>query len=185
VLELQTDHGPAADDGWLVSEMRSHETSLRAYLAWRFPAIRDVDDIVQESYLRVWRARAAAPIQSIKALFFTVAKHVAHDELRRRVRSPIVRNADVNMLEVAGRPGGEGITDEERIALLVEALDQLPARCREVVVLRKLRQLRQKEVAAMLGISEKGVENQLARGLARCREYFEARGISNFFGEEG
>ncbi|HEY9250672.1 MAG TPA: RNA polymerase sigma factor [Rariglobus sp.] len=171
---------------WFTEEVCPHEASLRSYLAGRFPAVRDVDDVVQESFVRIWKARAERPILSARAFLFTAAKHVALDGLRRLRRSPIDAGHDVSAMDIASdQPtGAEALSREEKVRLLVEAIDGLSARCREVVILRKLRLLSQKEVAARLGISEKGVEIQLARGLTRCREYFYRRGIRDFFGDE-
>ncbi|MGH8021273.1 MAG: sigma factor, partial [Opitutaceae bacterium] len=44
---------------WFREEIRPHEPELRAYLHGRFPSISDVDDLVQGTYLRLLRARAA------------------------------------------------------------------------------------------------------------------------------
>jgi len=41
--------------------VQPHETALRAFLVARFPALTDVDDLVQETFSRVLRAQAAAP----------------------------------------------------------------------------------------------------------------------------
>jgi len=71
----------------------------------------------------------------------------------------------------------------EKVRLLVEAIDALPRRCRKIVILRKLELIPQSEVAARLGISEKGVENLLSRGLSRCRQYLRKRGVHNFLND--
>jgi hypothetical protein len=48
----------AALRAWFAEEVQPHDAQLKAYLRGAFPAVRDVEDVVQESYLRVWRARA-------------------------------------------------------------------------------------------------------------------------------
>ena len=68
---------------WFAEEVHPHESHLRSYLRGRIPADRDVDDVVQDSYLRVWRARAARPIHSATAFHFTIARHLALDALQR------------------------------------------------------------------------------------------------------
>ena len=50
-------------------------------------------------------------------------------------------------------------------AAAAEAFDRLPERCREVVWLRRVEELSQKEVAARMGIGEKTVEKQVAKGM--------------------
>lgn len=180
--------GPTSDRlRWFVEHLQPHEASLRAYLHGSFPAVRDVDDVVQESFLRVWRARAAQPIVSARGFLFRVARHLAIDRLREDRRSPIEAVGDLADLPVSeDQPTvSDAVSRNEKIQLLVAAIDRLPAKCREVVVLRKLHLLPQREVAERLGISEKGVEIQLSRGLARCRDYLRARGVDRLFCDEG
>lgn len=171
---------------WFSEEVAPHEPSLRAYLRSSFPDVRDVDDVVQTSYLRVWRKRAAAPIQSARAFLFTVARHLALDTLRHNRRSPIESVANLAGVDVLDEcpSASASASRAERIQLLVQAIDALPARCREVVILRKLKFLPQRDVALRLGISENGVEVQLTRGLARCRAYLKKRGVTSFFTDE-
>lgn len=168
---------------WFAEEVHPHDSALKSYLRSSFPAIRDVEDIAQESYIRMWKQRAAEPIRSAKAFLFRVAQHLALDTLRRERRSPLETVGDLAALNVLDHAPGvhERLSQNEKIQLLIEAIDALPARCREVVILRKLKLVSQREAAALLGISEKGVEIQLARGLTRCREFLQARGVTHFF----
>src|SRR5438045_4860523 len=68
---------------WFVSEMQPHRSALRAWLLARFPTLGDVDDVVQESFARVLRAREAGPIRSTRALLFATARNLALDTVRR------------------------------------------------------------------------------------------------------
>ncbi|MEO7797185.1 MAG: RNA polymerase sigma factor [Opitutaceae bacterium] len=167
---------------WFVEEVKPHEPVLRSYLRGSFPAVRDIDDVVQESYLRMWKARAAQPVRCAKAFLFTVARHVALNLTARERRSPLIAVGDLAALPVLeeGKNSSETAQKNETLRLLVEALATLPPRCREVTVLRKLRGLSQKEVAATLGIAEKTVDEQLARGVRRCEEYLRKKGITRF-----
>ncbi len=168
---------------WFAEEAQPHGPALKDYVRRAFPTLRDVDDVVQESYLRLWRRRAEEPIRSARAFLFSVAQRIALDGLRRRRRSPVDSIASLEALPVADETpvAPERLGEEEKIALLVAAIDALPGRCREVVVLRKLHLLSQRETAARLGISEKGVENQLARGLERCRVWLRRHGAEHLF----
>lgn len=176
----------AEESRWFAQEVQVHDTALKHYLRRSFPALRDVEDIAQESYLRLWRQHAADPIRSARAFLFTIAQRVALDAVRRLRRSPV--DAEVNLRDVEvpdqAPAAHESLSRSERIQLLIEAIDALPARCREVVVLRKLKLVSQRDTATLLGISEKGVENQLARGLERCRDFLRRRGVTNFCGHD-
>ncbi len=171
---------------WFSEEVVPHEPSLRAYLRASFPSVRDVDDVVQTSFLRLWRQRAAEPIHSARAFLFTVARRLAIDALRHHRRSPVHAVDDLSRLPVMaeGPSGHAAASRAERVQLLADAIDALPARCREVLILRKLKFLPQREVAARLGISENGVEVQLTRALARCRAHLQKRGVDACFADE-
>ena len=62
--------------------------------------------------------------------------------------------------------------------MLSAAVRGLPERCRQVLTLRLLYGMAQKEIAAELRISEHTVKAQLAKGMRRCADYFEERGVS-------
>ncbi|MBI4623324.1 MAG: RNA polymerase sigma factor [Verrucomicrobia bacterium] len=177
---------PPDHSRWFEDEVHAHDRQLKCYLRGSFPSVRDVDDVVQESYLRVWKRHAMRPIVSAKSFLFTVARHLALDVLRHERRSPIDSVGDLAALGVLdnGATVHEIVSKHEKVELLIAAIDALPARCREVVILHKLKLLPVREVAAKLGISEKGVEIQLKRGLVRVRECLRRRGIGSLLGPE-
>src|SRR5690242_2234646 len=74
---------------WFTEEVHPHERSLRSYLQGAFPQLGDVDDVVQESYLRTLRAKASQPIRSARGFLFSVARRLVLDILRRDNASPI------------------------------------------------------------------------------------------------
>src|SRR5882757_3892641 len=111
---------PPEQSRWFAEEVHPHDGQLKAYLRGNFPSVRDVDDVVQESYLRVWKAKTAKPIASAKAYLFTVARHLALCGVMED--RPSV--ADV-------------LTEQEKIELLTDALAALPARPRAILLLHK------------------------------------------------
>ena len=164
---------------WFAEEVQPHDSRLKSYLRGAFPSVRDVDDVVQECYLHVWRRQIASPILSARSFLFKVARHLAIDVVRRRSRSPYDDVADLAALHVLDdKPhAADAACTTEEIDLLLDAIQSLPPRCREIVVLRKLRGLSQKEIAQRLGISERTVEVQGTKGLDRCEEFLRKRGI--------
>jgi RNA polymerase sigma factor (sigma-70 family) len=165
---------------WFVEEVEPHEFRLRAWLAGRFPQLRDVDDIVQDTYVRLFRARRSGAIRSVPAFLFTAARNAALDVFRRQKTSaadPLYEVAGLSVLEE--RPNGaESAVTSQELEILAEAIRELPERCRQVFTLRKIYGLSQREVAAHLGIAEHTVEVQMGKGARRCAEYLRARGIT-------
>jgi RNA polymerase sigma-70 factor (ECF subfamily) len=135
--------------------------------------------VVQESYLRVWKARTVERIECARGFLFRVARNVALKILDHERASPIIPVRDLASLPVVEeRPdAAESACTREEIHLLAEAIDSLPVRCRQIVILRRIRNLSQKEIAAQLGIAEGTVEVQVYRGVKRCAEYLRRHGV--------
>lgn len=171
---------------WFAEEVRPHEPALRAWLRSRYPSLSDVDDIVQESYLRLLRARQAGPIDSAKAYLFGIARHVALGVFRKNRNSfniAVNSFADSDTLEASGDVV-EAVSIRQESALAVDAIKSLPDRCREIVTLRTLHHFSYQEIALRLGLSEDTVRVQMARGIKKCALYLRERGVNNREGHE-
>ncbi len=144
---------------WFTEEVQPHEPSLRSYLRGSFPAVRDIDDVVQESYLRVWKAGAVQPIHSARAFLFAVARRLALDLVRRNRVSPIESVGHLGTLDVLEdwQNVVEDVGRRERVELLAEAIAELPTRCREVFILYKIKGRSRRETADELGLADKTV----------------------------
>jgi RNA polymerase sigma-70 factor (ECF subfamily) len=168
---------------WFNQEVHPHDGQLKAYLRGAFPAVRDVDDVVQESYLRIWRAKAAQPIQSAKAFLFKVARHLALDLVRRNKISPVEAGYDFDLSRVldSAPDAAQALLNQDLFNHAVDALITLPPRYRDVIVLHKLRGLSHREVAAQLNLTERTAQKYCSVGMERCAEFLKARGITGFF----
>ena len=164
---------------WFPAEVQPHEATLRAWLRSRFPSLPDLDDIVQESYARLLRARETGRVAYAKAFLFTTARNAALDLFRRRVTAGTDSIAEMEQLHVIEDAPSvpDAVSRQQELALLAEAIRNLPDRCRQVLTLRKLYGLSQKEIAARLGIAEHTVEVQVGKGMRRCADYFAERGL--------
>src|SRR5258708_4430421 len=132
---------PEADPTqWFNHEVHPHDAQLKAWLRGSFPSVRDVDDVVQESYLRLWKAAAREPIRSAKGFLFLVARRVALNFIRKDRNVPFDAYGEAAASRVIeDKPNArEAAILQERIDLLADALMSLPPRCREIVILHKV-----------------------------------------------
>lgn len=173
------DSHPTKETRWFFEEVHAHAPSLRAYLRRAFPWLDDVEDLVQESLARLWRAGQAGHVRSGKAFLFATARHAALDLGRHRQVVPMDSVGDMARLSVIDEEPGvtEEVSRREELELLADAIRALPDRCRQVLTLRKIYGLPQKDIAARLGISVHTVEVQTANGMRRCAEFLRRRGL--------
>lgn len=166
--------GATSDDALLVlyaNGDRAAATELTARLAPRLlpfcnRMLRDLaeaEDVVQESMLRLWKMApdwvpgAAKPSTWV----FRVASNLCTDRLRKR--------RGVGLDEIAepadDTPGAEAqMMQAERLSALDAALQILPDRQRQAVVLRHIEGMSNPEIAEILEISVEAVESLTARG---------------------
>lgn len=155
-------------------EVQIHAKDLRAWLQRRFPRLKDPDNAVQEALMRVWRRMNKQPISgSLRALLFVTARNLAIDEMRRNQIIRIDEVAELERLPVyMNKPNAADMAAKnQELEILTLAIQSLPQRCRQVLTLRKIYGLSQKEIAAQMGISEHTVEAQVANGMRRCADF--------------
>lgn len=161
-------------DAWFVTEILVHEAALAHYLRRAWPHVDELPDLRQEVYVRVYEAAAKARPQQPKSFLFATARHLLTDRLRRGRIVSIEPAGDFESLNVLI----DEVSPERRfgarqiVKRLAEALERLPDRCRQIVWLRRVEELPQKEVAQRLGITEKAVEKQIAKGMRLLADYY-------------
>jgi RNA polymerase sigma-70 factor (ECF subfamily) len=166
---------PEGDEvsGWLRQQIALHEINLRAWLKAGFDSRLDLDDIVQEAFLRLWRARLRNELQAPKAFLFATARNLAIDQFRshRVARSDSLVQVDLSNVLDDNAGVFENVARAQESAILAEAIQALPARCRQIMTLRIVYGLTQKVIGEKLGISDRTVAAQLAIGTRKCSEF--------------
>lgn len=152
---------------WVGREILPHEADVRAWLRRSMAPPGEVEDIVQDAYCRLVGMADVSHISNPRAYFFTVARSIVIDRMRRArvVRMETMTEID-SMNVVWDDPSPERITAARRELERVRGLIAgLPTRCRRIFELRKIEGLSQREIAQRLGVTETIVENDVGRGL--------------------
>jgi RNA polymerase sigma-70 factor (ECF subfamily) len=154
-------------DDWFAREILSHEAALVRYLKRSWQNYDEIDDLRQETYVRVYEASTHRRPTEPKSFLFTTARHLMTDRLRRKRIVSIEATGDIEALNVSvDELSPEQVAGgHQELRHLAAAFDLLPPRCREVVWLRKVEGLSQKEVAARMGITEGVIEKHITKGV--------------------
>jgi len=143
---------------------------LHAYARQRVGCAETAGDLVQDAFARVL-ARGIR-LEQPRAYLYRVLINLIHDRGRCAARLPQIL-AEAHLFE--NEPPAEEMTPLEALASreartrLREAIEGLPVRCREVFVLHRFEGLRQREIAARLGITQSTVEKHIAAALVHLR----------------
>lgn len=163
-----------------IDDVQVHRDALEGWLRLRFPSISDTGNLIDESMSRVWRTLSGNGVTSSpRALLFATAHNLAIDHVRRDRIARMEQVDDVRELPIPEeRPTpADATARNQELQLLTEAIQALPERCRQVLTLRKIYGLSQKQIAERLGISEHTVEAQVANGMRRCAQFLGRLGL--------
>lgn len=130
----------------------------------------DAEDIVQDAFLRVWRAMQLGLVRSPRAVLFKTAHNLALNHLRNpRNHVPDPASGSAEAMHKAPTAEEQMIVDEDLDACR-QAFVQLPLRCREALTLRVVDELSYKEMSERLGLSVSTLEKHFIRGRRLCRD---------------
>lgn len=150
---------------------------------WMLRNREEAEDVVQEAYLRAFRAFSAFKGEAIKPWLLVIVRNAAYTALqaRKRTGSLILLSDDLKTRKdgealeavcLAPSPEAMVIAEGERQQLLA-ALAQLPLKYRDIVVLREMEGLSYAEIAEVTGTPIGTVMSRLSRGRAELRKALE------------
>ncbi|MCK9504639.1 MAG: RNA polymerase sigma factor [Porticoccaceae bacterium] len=135
----------------------------------------DIEDIVQETFLRTHQAQLNEHISYPKSFMYTAAKNLAINYLGRYEKKNTLLVGDMGELDVYSCDSSlESVIEaDEKFAIFCQAVSTLPTKCRRVFMLKKIYGFSHAEIGRQLNISEKTVERHISKGMARCYEFVE------------
>lgn len=136
---------------------------------------KEIEDIVQETYVRICQLDNHDAITKTNAFIMKTARNLALDYIKKaetRLTDGIESEEQYEAYANSGKdPLFEEAASNEEFAHFCESVRRLPLQCRRVFVLKKVYGYSQKEIAKELSISESTVEKHIADGLKRCATF--------------
>jgi len=161
-------------DAWFVREILPLEAALMQFLRHNWRDRGDVEDLRQEIYARVYAAAKREIPQSPRAFLFTTARNLLINRAQKANVIPIDAVADLDALGIeldAPSPDRSAIARQE-LRKLQDALDQLPPRHREAIILGRIEGLTGREIARRMGIAETTASQHLKLGMMALTEFY-------------
>lgn len=149
-----------------------HQTAIRRIIARYCAHPEDIEDLAQHTFLRGFAAETKTRIREPKAFLLRIARNLALSEIKRhgRIYTDSLEDCEASaVLKDDGQASAEDRLDTTRkLAALSMAVAQLPPECRDVLLMRKVEQLRFKQIATRLNVSVSTVEKRVAKALHLC-----------------
>lgn len=124
------------------------------------------EEIVQELFIELWVKRHQLEIENLNAYLYTATRNRVLMGLRAKKIE--LDNAALDFLE--SHYSADGLIMEKQLNQEIdEAIQELPEKCREVFILSRKQQLSNREIAELMNISVKTVENQITKALQKLR----------------
>lgn len=173
---LKVDSATVGDEHtFLVDLDRRYRVPLIRYFTKRIREAYDVDDLVQEVFIRLARQAALDSVQQIDSYVFQTAANVILDRARRQaVRQHRLHHAlEESDLPTDDRSPERVLTAEQQLDLALQALAELSENTRNVFLLSRYEGMRHEQIAAHMHMSESGVRFHLAKAKAHLAQRLE------------
>ena len=159
---------------WFIREVFPLEAALMQYLHHNWRNEADLNDLRQEVYLHLYEAARTNRPDPVKPFLFKIARNIIINRVRRSQIVPIDAVADIDALEIATTiPGPDRtVLARDELRALQSAIERLPLRVREAVVLARIEGLSGKEIALRMNVSESAVSHYIDRGLQALAKMF-------------
>jgi RNA polymerase sigma-70 factor (ECF subfamily) len=149
---------------------RATLSPLRRYLTRLLGNTAEAQDVAHDAYVRVFPDGTNPVGEQPEAVLFTTARRLAINRLKRRSISPFdTAPADTDGATAPAPGVAQQVMARQELALLEQAIADLPEGCRAVLLLRKVELLTHREIADRLGIAVSTVEKQHLRALRLLR----------------
>jgi RNA polymerase sigma factor (sigma-70 family) len=157
----------SATNGWFIREVLPLEALLMTFLRRNWSDKTEIADLRQEVYVRVYEAAQKQIPDQAKPFVLTTARNLLINRMRREHVVPIEAMADLDTLGIVLDEAGpdRNVMAREELRRVQAALDRLPPRCREAIVMKQVDGLSRSEIATRMNVGEETVKRHLTNGM--------------------
>jgi len=157
---------------WLAEHVLPCERGLRDWLRRRMAQPQDVDDVVQETYAILAALADVSHVRQPRAYVYQVAQSVVLQQLRRAQVVSMEMVAEFDRLPITGEDASPErlASSRQELNTVTALIAQLPEKCRQAFILRRVEGFSQREIAERMQISENTVEKHVCKGIRLLME---------------
>lgn len=159
----------------LLMELTSDELLLFAIGFLRNKEV--AEEIVSDVYVKIWEKRSEIiNIKNLKSYLFICVKNGCLSYLRKTKNEKIISIDEIRNFHFIPVEGPENdLIDKEALNIIYKAIGELPPKCKLAFTLAKINGLRHKEIAEVMCVSEKTVNNHIVLAIKKISEILKLR----------
>jgi len=157
---------------------------LLSFFLRRVKNAGEAEDLTQEVFSRLLRERSGDDIADAKGYVFRIALNLLRDQSRRESVRHATLLSDVYDARVTGlvaelvedRHPERVLLAKDEVGRVVRALEALPERTRDMYILFRLENMKQRDIAQLYGLSQSTVEKEVVRATLHLALWLERSG---------
>lgn len=175
------------EESAVTAEFVRCESFLKRFLRRFLSHPQDIEDVVQDTFLKAYNAEQKRTIHMPKAFLFQVARNTALKALNKKSREITESIEELEVPEVYYDEVSvvEQVEIQQKLGLFCESALHMSPKVRRTFLLRKVYGLSHREIADQLGIAVSTVEKHVAKGLEVCSAYVSEAEASNPVAQKG
>jgi len=138
----------------------------------------DIEDIVQETFIRAHEAEVKKRIDHPKAYIYKTARNLALNFIAKKENTSMSKLEDYSEPDVYLEDLAKinEVESKEKFRLFCAAVRDLPPQCRKAFIMKRVFGFSIRDISTKLGISESTTEKHIAKGVLRCADYLNENG---------
>lgn len=146
----------------------NHSESLRNFIYYKCGDLQQAEDIVQDSFVKLWKNCAKVVFEKAKSYLYTIAKNAFLNEVAHK---KVVLEHQVHLVNDRTNETPEYVLEEQEFMVkLKKVIADLPEKQREVFLMSRIDKKKYSEIAETLNLSVKAVEKRMSLALITLRE---------------
>lgn len=152
---------------------REHNQALLRFLVTKLHSEQEARDVAQEAYVRILNLDTPELVSHLRAYLFKTAANLAIDRLRARAVEHRVLELDFFEEPLREPDPGRGLAASEELEVIARCLQELPAKCRQAFLLRRIDGLSSSEISKVLDVPERTVRYYIVETIVYCQARLE------------
>lgn len=146
---------------------RDYAKTVRNFMLFKCGNTAQADDLTQDAFVKLWKNCAKVPLEKVKSFLFTVVKNDFFNQVEHQ---KVVLKYKQTKKDTINKETPEFVLREKEFKQeLNDAINSLKEKQKEVFLLNRIEKKKYKEIAEMLGISQKAVEKRMHQAMLHLR----------------